>query len=418
MHPPRRHVTTAPPVPAAPAGPLSLAGPFGAPVVLMVMAGLMQIAFASWSALQYNFAAELLGFSGFEVGLQQSIREIPGFLSFAAVFLLFVMREQVLAYVSLLLLGLGVALTGWFPTALGFYLTTFVGSVGFHYYETMHQSLTLQWLPKDRAPVLMGRILAAAGLAQLAAYALIFLVGRAFDVSYAALFATAGGVTVLGTLVMWRVWPLFPEGAAQTRRIVLRRRYWLYYALTFMSGARRQIFLVFASWMMVERFGYAFSDIAALFFVNAAFLMVCGPLVGGLVSRIGERRTLLIEYAGLVVVFAAYAFVSDPRVAVALYLADHALFAMAIALKTYFQKIADPSDIAATTGVAFTINHIAAVFVPVLFGLVWLLSPAAVFLAGAAMGAVSFGLATLVPHHPEPGRETTRSPARGVLAQA
>ena len=413
---PRRHVTKPPPVPVSPAGGVPLSGPFGAPVALMVMAGLMQIAFASWSALQYNFAAETLGFTGFEIGVQQSIREIPGFLSFAAVFLLFLLREQVLAYVSLVLLGLSVAATGWFPTALGFYLTTFIGSIGFHYYETMHQSLTLQWLLKDRAPVLMGRILGAAGAAQLAAYALIFIVGRTYDVSYATLFAVAGGVTVLGTLVMWRLYPIFPEGAAQTRRLILRRRYWLYYALTFMSGARRQIFLVFASWMMVERFGYAFHEIAALFFLNALLLMVTGPLIGSLVARLGERRTLMVEYLGLIVVFTAYAFVSDPYVAVALYLADHALFAMAIALKTYFQKIAEPSDIAATTGVAFTINHVAAVFVPVLFGLVWLWSPAAVFLAGAAMGGVSLVLSTLVPLVPQIGHETTLSRPRGVLA--
>ena len=236
---PHRHVTPVPPLAVAPVSGVPLAGPMGAPVALMVMAGLMQIAFASWSALQYNFAAEMLGFTGFEIGVQQSIREIPGFLSFAAVFLLFLLREQVLAYVSLLLLGIGVAATGWFPSALGFYLTTFIGSVGFHYYETMHQSLTLQWLPKDRAPIVMGRILGAAGLAQLAAYALIFVAGRSFDISYATLFAIAGGVTVLGTLAMWRLWPIFPEGAVQTRRLVLRRRYWLYYVLTFMSGARQ-----------------------------------------------------------------------------------------------------------------------------------------------------------------------------------
>ena len=413
---PRRHLTKVPPVPSAASGGVPLAGPLGAPALLMVMAALMQIAFASWTALQYNFAAEALGFTGFEIGVQQSIREIPGFLAFAAVFLLFLLREQIVAYVSLLLLGLGVAVTGWFPTALGFYLATFVSSIGYHYYETMNQSLTLQWLPKDRAPLLMGRILGVAGAAQLAAYALIFVVGRTFDVSYATLFAVAGGVTVVGTMVMWRTWPIFPEGALQTRKLILRRRYWLYYALTFMSGARRQIFLVFASWMMVERFGYAFHDIAALFFVNAMLLMVAGPLIGGLVARIGERRTLIIEYAGLIVVFAAYAFVANPYAAIALYLADHALFAMAIALKTYFQKIAEPSDIAATTGVAFTINHVAAVFIPVLFGLVWLWSPAAVFLAGAAMGTISLGLATLVPQNPQIGRETTRSSPRGVLA--
>jgi len=118
-----------------------------------------------------------------------------------------------------------------------------------------------------------------------------------------------------------------------------------------------------------------------------------------------ERRTLTIEYTGLILIFTAYAFVPNVWVAVGLYIVDHAFFAMAIAMKTYFQKIADPADIAPTAGVAFTINHIAAVFIPVLFGLIWLWSPAAVFLAGAAIAVISLGLAQLIPYSPKEGTE-------------
>ena len=376
-------------------------------ILLMLMAAAMQLSFASWSALQYNFAHEMLGFTGKEVGIQQSIREIPGFLSFAAVFFLFAMREQTFAMVSLLLLGLGTAATGYFPTAMGFYITTFIGSVGFHYYETMHQSLTLQWLPKKTAAAIMGRILSVASLAQLAAYALIFLAGNLLDLSYTTMFAIAGGVTIVFVAFMVGAFPQYPEGAPQTKSIVLRKRYWLYYAITFLAGARRQIFLVFASWMMVERFGYSFHDIAALFFVNAAIMMLAAPFIGRLIERVGDRNSMLVQYAGLCVVFTAYAFVTNPILAIALYILDHIFFAMEIAKKTYFQKIATPTDIAGTTGVAFTINHIAAVFIPVLFGLLWLVSPAAVFLSGTAMALCSVGLSLLVPKSPSIGNEVT-----------
>ncbi|MDD9909791.1 MAG: MFS transporter [Ahrensia sp.] len=371
----------------------------------MLMAGAMQLAFAGWSALQYNFAYEILNFTGREIGIQQSIREIPGFLSFAAVFFLFAMREQTFAMISLVLLGLGTAMTGYFPTHLGFYITTFVGSVGFHYYETMHQSLTLQWLPKNTAAATMGKILAVGSVAQLAAYALIFLVGSFFELTFKTMFLIAGGSTLLFVAFMVSVFPVFPEGTPQTKSLIIRKRYWLYYALTFVAGARRQVFLVFASWMMVERFGYAFKDIAALFFVNAAIMMVTAPFIGKLVEKLGDRKALVFEYAGLAVVFTIYAFVTNPILAIALYIIDHALFAMAIAKKTYFQKIADPADIAGSTGVAFTINHIAAVFIPVAFGLLWLISPAAVFLSGAAVAIASLGLALIVPRQPDRDRE-------------
>jgi hypothetical protein len=104
-------------------------------------------------------------------------------------------------------------------------------------------------------------------------------------------------------------------------------------------------------------------------------------------------------------VFTAYAFVDSAAWAGALYVADHLFFSLAIAIKTYFQKIADPADMASTAGVAFTINHIAAVFIPVLFGLVWLVSPMLVFLMGSAMALISLLLARNIPTRPREGFE-------------
>ena len=130
------------------------------------------------------------------------------------------------------------------------------------------------------------------------------------------------------------------------------------------------------------------------------------PKIGRLIRFIGERQTLTLEYVGLIIVFVGYALVESAAWAVVLYILDHLFFAMAIALKTYFQKIADPADIAPTAGVSFTISHIAAVVVPVVFGYIWLVSPSAVFYAGAAMAAVSLVLARIVPEKPEEGTET------------
>ena len=50
--------------------------------------------------------------------------------------------------------------------------------------------------------------------------------------------------------------------------MVFRKRYWLYYGLTFMAGARRQIFIAFAVFLLVKKFSYTVSDVAALFLLN------------------------------------------------------------------------------------------------------------------------------------------------------
>jgi len=228
-----------------------------------------------------------------------------------------------------------------------------------------------------------------------------------------------GGVTVLLALTAWALFPLFPAKVEQNKHLVLRKRYWLYYALVFMSGARRQIFVVFAAFMLVERFGFDAGSIALIFLANSALSMVLAPRIGKLIGIWGERRALTVEYLGLIVVFVAYSFVQNPAIAIGLYIVDHVFFAMAIAMKTYFQKIADPADIAPTAGVSFTINHIAAVILPAAFGLLWLVSPAAVFLAGAAMALASLGLSRLIPPNPEEGNEVlVFGPRRVVPAQA
>ncbi|MGE0586138.1 MAG: MFS transporter [Flavobacteriaceae bacterium] len=373
---------------------------------LMVMAAANAFSMAGWQALINNFAVSEASFTGADIGLLQSVREIPGFLAFTAIFLILFMREQTLAIVALLFLGLGVAAAGFMPTLGGLLLTTLISSAGFHYYETMNQSLALQWLPKAEAPAAMGRILSVAASAQLVSYGAILIASKALNLSYQTMFLYTGMVTIVLVALLATAFPRYKHEHVQHKKIILRPRYWLYYALVFMSGARRQIFIVFAAFMMVEKFHYSVAAISALFLVNCAINMVLAPVIGRLIGRWGERRAMGMEYAGLIVIFTAYAVVDNPWVAGLLYVLDHVFFAMQIAVKTYFQKIGDARDMAGTAAVAFTINHIAAVFIPVLFGLMWLVSPAYVFLAGAAMATVSLVLSRLVPHLPAAGNET------------
>ena len=191
----------------------------------------------------------------------------------------------------------------------------------------------------------------------------------------------------------------------QRRQLILRKRYWLYYALTFLSEARRQIFIVFAEFLMVEKFGYSVAAISVLFLVNATLNMLFAARIGRVIGRVGERTALIFEYIGLVGVFVAYAFVNNAHLAAGLYIVDHFFFALAIAIKTYFQKIADPTDIGSSAGVSFTINHIAAVVLPAALGVLWLSSPAAVFLVGAGLAGLSLLLSLNIPTHPAQNNE-------------
>ena len=378
--------------------------------LLFLMAFAMPIAFSVWLALLNNFVVEAAQFDGSDIGLLHAIREIPGFLAVGVIVVIMVMREQVLGLISLIMLGAATALTAQFPQMTGILVLTFISSVGFHYYETVNQSLQLQWLSKERAPQMLGWLMAAGAVATFLVYFVIMVLWEPLGLTYNSVYMVGGGITVAIAAFALLAYPQFEAPTPQLKTFVLRRRYWLYYALQFMSGARRQIFMVFAGFMMVEKFGFEVHELTALYLINLVVNIIVAPLLGRVVARYGEQKALAFEYVGLVIVFLAYGgvyyFGWGLMVAAVLYVLDHIFFGLALALKTYFQKIADPQDIAPTAAVAFTINHIAAVGLPVPLGLLWLMSPAAVFFLAAGMAATSLALALLIPRHPVPGHET------------
>ena len=366
----------------------------------------MPIAFNAWSAMLNNFVVEKAAFTGVEIGILQSLREVPGFLSFTLIFVLLVIKEQTFAVFSLALLGLGVCLTGFFPTVYGLYFTTVLMSIGFHYFEAVKQSLSLQWLSKEEAPIILGKLLAVGSLTSLIVYGCLWTLLEFFQLPYWINFAIAGGICIFLALVMFIFYPAFPSKVEQNQNLVLRKRYWLYYLLTFLSGARRQIFVVFAAFLMVEKFGYSASQVTLLFLVNYAFNYLFAEKIGSLIGKFGERRALTFEYIGLIIVFIAYGLVENATLAAFLYILDHMFFALAIAITTYFQKIADPKDMASNAGVSFTINHIAAIVVPALLGLVWMWSHSLVFYIGAIFALLSLIAAQFIPKSPSPDNET------------
>jgi predicted MFS family arabinose efflux permease len=389
--------------------------------LLILMAVAMTLAFSTWMAALNNFVVEAAGFNGLDIGALHAVRELPGFLSFLVVFLVLLVAEQRLAMMSLVLLGVATATVADFPTWWGLMATTLISSVGFHYFEAVNQSLQLQWLPRDRAPKMLGLILASASATSLAIYGTLAAAGWWFGgVDYRIVYWVGGGLCTLLAVLAWLAYPQFRTPHPQVRNLVLKKRYWLYYAIVFMAGARRQIFVIFAAFMMVERFGFRLHEVTALFLATYAANIFFAPAVGRLIARYGEKPALLIENFGLACIFAAYAGVYflgwGVTLALGLYVIDHMLFAMAFAQKTYFQKIADPEDHAPSAAVAFTINHIAAVTLPVPLGLLWMHEPGLVYAFASCMALAALCFAFMVPRHPEPGRETIFS--RPILLTA
>ncbi|MDD2383836.1 MAG: MFS transporter [Sulfurospirillaceae bacterium] len=367
--------------------------------LLYLLATAVPISFTVWMSLLNNFVIEVAHFDGEQIGILQSIREIPGLLAFSIVYVLWIFRQQTAAFLSLILLGVGTISTGLFTSTLGLYITALLMSVGFHYMETLHSSLCLQWIDKARAPSFLGRLSSLRSFISLAVLIFIFLGMHFFELSYQSIYFIGGGITTIIALIAWIGFEHFKDDVIQEKKLFVRKAYWLYYLLTFLAGARRQIFVVFAGFLLVEKFGFTIEKMVLLLAFNTLINFIFAASIGKFIGYFGEKFSLKIEYFSLIIIFILYGITDSQILIVLLYVLDNLFFTMAIALKTYFQKIADPKDIAVTAGVSFTINHIAAVTLPILLGIIWITSHQAVFFTGACIACISFFLTFLIPNN-------------------
>jgi len=359
-------------------------------IYLMVLTITVSGGLHVWQTLFDNFAVTVVHLDGHHVGVIQSVREIPGFMSLLVVYVLLVLKEHRLSALSVLLLGVGLAATGMLPSFAGLILTTLVMSFGFHYYETTYQSLGLQYFDKSVAPAVFGKLRSYAALSSMVTGVLVFVL--VMFLSFFQLYLLFGILVAGVGLWAFSRNPASTDMIPQHKKLIFKKRYWLYYALTFMAGARRQIFMAFAVFLLVKKFEYSVQGIAVLFLINNGINYFLSPFIGRCIVRFGERRMLSLEYLALVVIFIAYALVDSRMLAGVLYILDHIFFNFAIAINTFFQKIADPRDIAPSMAMGFTINHVAAVVLPALGGLLWLVDYRIPFLAGAGMSFVSLML--------------------------
>ena len=354
---------------------------------LMVLTISSTVGLQAWMTLFNNFAVEQVNLTGEQVGIIQSVREVPGFLTFLAVFVMMVIKEHRLSAISILLMGTGLALTGLFPSYAGLMVTTVAMSFGFHYYETTNQSLTLQYFDKHTSPMVFGKLRSIAAASNIGIGIFIFIISSFLD--FKSIYLTIGGLVMVVGMWAFTRNPVNRNIVPQHKKMIFRKKYWLYYFLTFMAGARRQIFMAFAVLLLVRKFGFTVQEVTALFVVNNFINYFLSPMVGRCIIRFGERKVLSLEYFSLFFIFLSYAAVDSKMLVSLLYILDHIFFNFAIAIRTFFQKIGNPKDIAPSMAVGFTINHIAAVFLPALGGILWMVDYRIPFVAGAGLSLIS-----------------------------
>ena len=354
---------------------------------LIVLTIASSVGLQAWLILFNNFAVEVAGLQGNHVGMIQSVREIPGFLALLAIFVIIFIKEHQLSALSILFLGIGLAATGIFPSYTGLLLTTLVASFGFHYFETTNQSLTLQYFDKHTSPWVFGKLRSLSAASNIGIGVFIYLFASILD--FTQIYLVIGVMIIAAGLWGFLKDPADRNIVPQHKKMIFRKKYWLFYFLTFMGGARRQIFMAFAIFLLVKKFQFSVQEVTALFVINNLINYFLSPIIGKAIIRFGERKVLSLEYSSLIFIFLAYAAVGSKTLVALLYILDHIFFNFSIAIRTYFQKIGDPRDIASSMAVGFTMNHVAAVFLPAIGGMLWMIDYRIPFVAGACMSLIS-----------------------------
>jgi MFS family permease len=348
-----------------------------------------------WQAMFNNFAVEKIGVGPEAIGWIQSVREVPGLMVFLLAFLALVLSELRIMALSLVVLGLGLVLTGQATTIPFLLFATIVMSFGFHYFEPCSSSVVLMSIEREESPKVLGQLRSLGAIAALTATGVVYLLIE--RLGYRMLFLIVGVAVAVGGAI------LFTRGRGEhglppKRKVKLRKRYWLFYTLAFLMGSRRHIFTTFAPFLLVLTYNVNVQTMSILFLVNALVNTYVYQKVGKLVPKIGERAILTIAFALLIPVFLGYAYVTVLPFLFALFVLDNMLFGFNLGLTTYLQKIAvTPEELTSNLSAQTTINHISAVIIPVVGGTIWaLLGSRATFLIGVGIAVISLILAQLI----------------------
>ncbi len=353
------------------------------------------VSYQAWQTLYTNYVVEILELNAAQNGIAQSVRELPGLFAISVLLWLRFFREESMAVISILFLGVGVMLTGMFQSYTGILLTTFCMSLGFHYFETINQSILLQSFNTKVAPIVYGRLRSISALGTI--FVSLLLLYFVTKLDYLHIYFLTGFIGIIGaTLALLKKPDLSCLPTVQKKKLVFKSKYWLFYALTFLSGGRRQIFTIFSLFLLVEKFGFSASMVTFLFLVNNTINFFLNPLIGKLINVLGEKKLLTLQFAPAIFIFLGYAFLENPYIVAFLYILDQFTFSFNIAEKTFFQKMGDPDDISPSMAMSFTINHIAAVVVPTIGGALWLIDYKIPFFIGAGLAVTSLFLVQFI----------------------
>ncbi len=356
--------------------------------LLAVATFCLSVCFGIHSAIFNNFLVDKLHIQPEQFGIVEALREVPGFLTVIFAAIAMRMPAPILAGLCLIIMGIGMSsYYGVFGIGSLIAVSVF-WSLGFHGWMPPREALALG-LSDEHKGKRLGELRSVDSVGMLMGIGLVFL--AISMLGFRLMYICASVMVIIGGLVMFLI--VDRTRVVKQPRFVLKKRYAIYYILAFLQGCRRQIFMTFAVFALVYRYGTSARSISVLMFINTVANMILAPVVGRIIDRIGERKALSASFMGLALIFWGYATIKIRPILYVLYCADNLIFLLGIAMTTYLNKIAEPEDIRPALSMGITVDHVAAVIMPLVGGILWArFSYVLIFQIGAVVALVSLAV--------------------------
>lgn len=368
---------------------------------------LFSFGFAIYNGVFQNYLKDVMHGQPFDLGRLESLREVPGLLAALTAGSLAALAEARIAGLGLMITAIGVGFTGHMPTYAALVGISVFWSVGFHLYSAVGPAITLALAKGREGGRHLGRMAAIGSMATVTGLGASWLLSTMLGKGHYNVYFHIAGACIAVSAVLCALLSTHAEGAPRAA-IVLRKEYGLYYLLTFLEGCRRQIFSIFATFALVLVYRVPLRNMLALQFVNSILIALTAPRIGRIVDKHGERDPLSLYALGLILVFIGYSSIREISVLYFLYLLDNVLFSFSVGFTTYLHRIVRKDELTPCLSMGTTMNHIAAVTVPI--GGAWLWqhyhSYQIPFWVGMAIALGSFSVTRMLPagpaqHHAE-----------------
>ncbi len=351
----------------------------GTPLILFAMSTLMMGVYSGLYDPSFNnYLAQVHNVSEVTRGALEFPRELPGFLVVFIFTALLFLADTRIASVSALLVALALWGQGFLaPNITMVVVWMFIWSTGAHLYMAMTQPIALRLATEGQEGRRLGQLGSLEALGAILGMIIVYWGASRYHISFGVLFGIAGGCALLASIGLFLIKPQPLTNVS--RRLVFKKKYTLFYILNILFGARKQIFLTFAPWVLIKVFHANIETFAILGFIGTVLSIFFRPLLGRAIDAWGERRIIAMESCMLIIISILYGFSPSwfsnqvaMLIIMACFICDQLLFSVRIARTTYLARIADgPEDIASTISMGLSMDHAVSMLIPLGGGLLW-----------------------------------------------